>query len=87
MKKIKQPPPTHQLNNNTANPNLQLSVFDDQDGKMVDGTVTGITATHFSLQCTDGQLRKFDIGQFEGAWLSARKAPDRVFKSVGVDLY
>lgn len=39
----------------------QVSIFDQQDGKLVKGTVVQTTDQWFVLQCTDGQIRKFDI--------------------------
>lgn len=41
--------------------NLPLTIFDQQDGKLVTGMIIETTDTWFALQCTDGQVRKFDI--------------------------
>ncbi len=40
---------------------IQVGIFDQQDGKIVYGTVTAFTEFLFELNCTDGQTRKFDI--------------------------
>lgn len=45
---------------------IQITLFDQQDGKLVRGVIIGATSTCFSLQCTDGQVRKFDIEAMHG---------------------
>lgn len=45
----------------TRRVNLPLTIFDQQEGKLVTGIIVETTATWFALQCTDGQVRKFAI--------------------------
>lgn len=52
----------HSVRSNPFNAaNLRLTIFEQQEGKPVNGTVIDMTDTSFVLQCTDGQIRKFDV--------------------------
>jgi len=53
---------------NAAGANLQLTIFDQQDGKLIDGIIIEIADSWFALKCADGQIRKFDIKQLPKEW-------------------
>lgn len=58
--------------------NRQLTIFDQQDGKLVYGIMIEKTDFWFALQCIDGQVRKFDIGELpSNAFKSFSKSPAR----------